>query len=488
MLDKHLCDLLEARGLDIELCANLGFRGDPERGQDWLVIPFLELGTEVNHKYRTLAGQKRFSQDEGGKKLFWNFDCLLDGTLDSLPLIITEGELDAVPAIQAGFLRTISVPDGAPATQVTNEDSRKYTYLADAKKLLDPVREIILAVDGDGPGHNLLNDLAIRLGKARCKWVRYPKCRTPDLHRDKGPGDTLKDLGEVLLEYGVKGVVETINRAQWMRVDGVYRMSELPPMPVIQGHPTHIPGLDKHLRLRTGDFSVVTGIPSHGKSSLVNEIAHRMARHHGWRTSFASFEQKPQIDHRRALRTLHSGYRVVDCTQEMLAAADAWIDEYYSFIVPSEDDEATLDWFLERAAAAVVQHGAKLVIADPWNEMDHIRPPDMSLTEYTGFAIKQFKKFAAKYDAHMMVVAHPAKMKREDGKTPVPTLYDISDSAHWFNKPDLGVIVHRIDEEDTLIRVQKSRYHDQIGEPGDVHLTFNKFNGRYSLFQRGEAA
>jgi twinkle protein len=41
--------------------------------------------------------------------------------------------------------------------------------------MLADVREIILATDGDGPGVNLMNDLAIRLGKARCKFVRYPK-------------------------------------------------------------------------------------------------------------------------------------------------------------------------------------------------------------------------------------------------------------------------------------------------------------------------
>ena len=34
-------------------------------------------------------------------------------TLSNDPLIITEGELDALSAIQAGFPRAISVPDGA---------------------------------------------------------------------------------------------------------------------------------------------------------------------------------------------------------------------------------------------------------------------------------------------------------------------------------------------------------------------------------------
>lgn len=475
MLNERLSALLEARGLDVEICAALGFAGSSMFGADTLAIPYLENGLVVNHKYRTLGGDKKFAQDKDARKIFWNQDCLTDPTLEGLPVIVTEGELDAVAAIQAGFARVISVPDGAPASAQGEDDSgKKYSYLLDALKLLAGCREIILAVDSDGPGVNLLNDLAIRLGKARCKWVKYP--------------EECKDLGDALRLFGVKGVVASINRAQWMRVDGVFKMSELPPMPTIDGLDCGIPGLGKHFRLRPGDFSVVTGIPSFGKSSFVNVVATRMAELYGWHTSFASFEQKPQIDHKRALRTLFAGYRVVDCSPQLLADADAWIDDYFSFIVPSEDDDVTLEWALERCAAAVVQHGARLVVLDPWNEMDHVRPPDMSITEYTGFAIKQFKKFASKYQAHVMVVAHPAKLKREDGKTPVPSLYDISDSAHWYNKADLGIIIHRVDADDTLLRVQKSRYHDQLGEPGDLHVSYNRRTGRYVNLTAGGVA
>jgi twinkle protein len=101
------------------------------------------------------------------------------------------------------------------------------------------------------------------------------------------------------------------------------------------------------------------------------------------------------------------------------------------------------------------------VVIDPWNEMDHTRPPDMTLTEYVGYAIKQFRKLAKKYKVYLIVVAHPSKMLRgQGGKYPVPGLYDISDSAHWSNKADIGIVVHREDliaSKETKIRVVKSR-------------------------------
>jgi twinkle protein len=104
----------------------------------------------------------------------------------------------------------------------------------------------------------------------------------------------------------------------------------------------------------------------------------------------------------------------------------------------------------------------------------------MSQTDYTGFAIKQIKKFARRYNVHVAVVAHPAKLQRnKEGEYPIPTLYDVADSAHWANKADLGVIVHR-QENNTLVRVQKSRYHKDIGLPDDYILDYDTETMRFS--------
>jgi len=281
----------------------------------------------------------------------------------------------------------------------------------------------------------------------------------------------------------VVAVRETIRRAQWLRLDGVYRLSELPPAAPPVAHRTGIAGLDPHYRIRRGDFCVITGLPGHGKTSLVNEIACRMAQTHGWSTVFASFEQTPQIDHRRALRTFHAGKRERDMDPGELARADRWIDRHFAFVVAGEDDETNLLWTLERVSAAILRFEADLVVIDPWNEMDHSRPSDMTLTEYVGFAIRQFRKLARRHGVHVIVVAHPAKMQRgRDGTYPVPGLYDISDSAHWSNKADVGIVVHRpslIDDPGTAIRVVKSRYHSAIGVPGEVKAVWDEARGRF---------
>lgn len=72
-------------------------------------------------------------------------------------------------------------------------------------------------------------------------------------------------------------------------------------------------------------------------------------------------------------------------------------------------------------------------------------------------------------------------MKDENGDYRIPTLYDISDSAHWYNKADLGVVVHR-KKDHTILRVAKSRYHDEIGIPGEVFMTYRFEERRFEPY------
>lgn len=465
--DRHE-KILEARGLDVELLERFGIASASRKGSDWIVIPVFEGGVLVNRVYRTIAGEKQFSQDQGGKQIFWNSDVIADETLANQPLIITEGHFDALSAIIAGYARTVSVPNGAPA-EASDDPSQRYKFIDLAPRALHECREIILAVDNDGPGTNLLNDLALRLGRARCKWVKYQK--------------GCKDLNDALREYGLRGVTESIVCASWMEVDGLYRLSELPPLPPSIPHVSGFPGLDNHYRLRLGDLSIITGIPSHGKSTFTNEIICRMAMKHNWKAAMASFEQSPQRDHRRWLRTWYSGKYERDQDARELAEADGWIDKTFLFVVPNENDDPTLDWILERFHTAVIRHGVKICLIDPWNEVEEDRPLDVSLTQYIGQSLRRLKRVARKLQVHMMVVAHPMKMRRnENGKYPFPSLYDVSDSAHWYNRCDVGVIVYR-DGDSSTIRVAKSRYHDQIGEPGDVNVRYVPHRAKYELIE-----
>ena len=284
------------------------------------------------------------------------------------------------------------MPDGAPPPGERSledlESGAKYGWMRDIRAFLtrERVPEIILATDGDENGAALLHDLSVLLGRFRCKFLTYPKApESAGLSRTR-----CKDLNEVLQFWGAKGVVETIGRAQWIRVDGVYRMSELPPLPEPQVFDIGFRLISENYRMRLGDFVVVTGVPGLGKSTFANDLCCRVALAHGLKIAWASFEQAPQRDHRRALRSWYGvtdwldpeqrfykrGVPVHEMEAKDIAEADVWIDAQHVFIVPSEDDDVTLDWMLDRMEAAVVRHGVQVIVVDPWNEMDHCRGRD----------------------------------------------------------------------------------------------------------------
>jgi twinkle protein len=444
---------LEGRKLDPETASRLGITASDGR----IEIPYRREGEIKNRKYRSLAA-KKFWQD-GGKQFVWNYDVLLDGSLEQ-PILITEGEFDALAAIQSGYPRTVSVPNGG-TTENVNLD-----WLADIENLLDT--DVILAFDNDEVGHNLLEQASTFLGRARCKWLKYP--------------DGCKDLNDVLVQHGEKGVMDCIASAAWVSVRGFYRMEELAPIPYRRAMSAGMGSLDNHMKLRLGDFSVCTGIPGHGKTTFLNDYINRIINNYDLKVCFASFEQPPQSDHLRALRTWYAGKLVKNMVPEEIKAADKWINEKFMFIVPGDDDTVSMEWLLDRMNAVVIRHGIKIIVIDPWNEMDHQRPPGVTLTEYTGRAIRHLKAFAKKFGVHVMVVAHPAKMLRDrNGKYPIPTLYDISDSSHWANKADLGFVVHRDPDDGDTIRIVKSRHHTEIGKVGVVDVKFSQDTGRYTV-------
>jgi len=464
-LTQKQIDILEGRGINVELAVRMGWRSAGRSGYgETIEIPYYRGGREVNCKTRSIEGEKRFHQVEGGEKCLYNVDAIRD--VGDEPLIITEGEMDSMIALQCGYV-AVSVPDGAPKDAIGDKQTVKYDYLRDVPPGL---KKIILATDGDNAGANLLHDLGIRLGKHRCQWVKYP------------PG--CKDLNDVFKAWGSTGVREIIAVAQYLHIDGLHRLSELPPRPEMAACDIGIAAMKDHLKLRPGDFSVMTGIPSHGKSTFANQLAFNMAKNHGWHICFASFEQEPQTEHRKALRTLYHGRPAYLQGNEDMTAADRWIDEHFSFIVPDEDSNEWFDiaWLKDRMAAAVTRHNAKMIVIDPWNELDHVfNSHEMTLTQYVGSSIKELKRFARRFIVHVMVIAHPAKLQKDkkDGTYPIPSAYDISDSAHWYNKTDQIIVVHRTKANNTLIRVAKSRYHYALGKPGDVELRFDDYTYRY---------
>ena len=64
-------------------------------------------------------------------------------------------------------------------------------------------------------------------------------------------------------------------------------------------------------------------------------------------------------------------------------------------------------------------------------------------------------------------------------------LYDISGSAHWYNRADNGICIYRqADKETGILRDEVDVYVQKIkfkvhGSQGLVHLTYERESGRF---------
>ena len=450
----------------------------PDIDGNIVVFPFLEHGIIVNEKYR--APGKKFWQRAGGRRTFWNADALDDPALDAghQALVITEGEIDALTAIECGFPLSVSVPDGAPPVpegerpddlapiDAGSEHAGKFEFLWNNRDRLKRIKRFIIATDGDRPGQRLAAELVRRLSASRCQFVEYP--------------DGCKDLNEVAVHHGNDAVAAVLNGAKPYPVRGLYRLSDYPDREAL---PTFVTGwwtVDKYLRLFAGEFMVVTGIPSHGKSTWVLNLLHNLAALHGWRAAVFSPEM-PTVPHLRdKLRRIKGGSTL---------EADNFIDDYFRFIdsdpTGREDVDFDLDWIIDKATDAVLRDGIRLLVIDPWNEVEHARRRDESVTDYIGRGIRALKRFARLYDVAVIVVAHPTKEVGRDGKGRPPSLYDIEGSAHWFNKCDHGIVIDRpspfVDE--AVLHVAKVRF-EESGEKGDVRMRFDRQSSRFETLER----
>ena len=420
---------LDQRGNLSDVARSAGVTATRRHGGLWLSFPYHLDGKLVNRKYRSIA-DKQHEMDKGGKLCLWNAECLSERPSE---LIITEGEFDALAAMACGFRHVVSVPNGAPSDKIDDPvNANRYAFLYETEEALKHVGTIILATDGDKPGRTLAHDLTCILGIERCKFVTYP--------------EGCKDLNDVLLQFGQAAVVELISTAKPYPVQGLYRLSDFPDDVEIRAMETGVEALDPLMRIVLGTLTVFSGYSNMGKSTVINTIlANCIGRNVP--ICIASFETMPKPILRNGLARA-----LIGCSWQQFPshpdkeAALAKVDESVSIISNALDDEADIDLeaYLELIRVAVVRNGARVVVLDPWNELEHKRRHDETETEYIGRAIRQLKRFAKRHDVSLWVVAHPSKPQK--GQTGKPGLYDISGSANWANRADYGLIYHRPDK------------------------------------------
>ncbi len=252
-----------------------------------------------------------------------------------------------------------------------------------------------------------------------------------------------------------------------------------------RGESTGWRSMDEFYTVRAGEFTVITGIPGHGKSSWLDNVMINISRAKGWKWAVFSAENYPISRHIAGLSEVHLGKPFGKGPTERMSRNElehslSWLATHFRFIKPKED-RYSLDRIVQ--IAFEIDRIDALVI-DPWNELDHSRPKEIREDEFISTSLTKLRWFARTAEIHIFVVAHPAKYMRVHGQAkPVITLNEVKGASEWYAKADNGISVWRDEGDDTGatdIHVQKIRFRE-VGRAGHcVRLYYDRVSGRFT--------
>lgn len=124
------------------------------------------------------------------------------------PLIITEGEIDALSIYESGCANVVSVPCGCSNLE----------WINNCWEWLENFSQIIIFGDSDEPGMDMVSNVMKRLGEDRCLLPpEYP----PLIVDGKEIGRPCKDANEILYAYGSDYLREFVQSCEPAPIKGV---------------------------------------------------------------------------------------------------------------------------------------------------------------------------------------------------------------------------------------------------------------------------
>lgn len=343
------------------------------------------------------------------------------------PLVLCEGEIDALAVIQAGYKNAVSIPFGCSNTKFIDEQW----------EFFEQFDIIVVAGDNDEAGRKFTKEVVARLGQSKCRGVQYPLYYT----KSDGTKIAISDSNEVLYYYGAEKLLECINEAINKPIPTVVDFSDTQDFDIskVDGINFGLKEVDKALmRIFDGSLTILFAKAASGKTSLTNtiisnalddnksvflysqELANNLAAN--WilyslagRRNINSFVSKEGTPY----------YKVTSCARDKIL-------QYYKnqLFLYRDGESIDIDDILETAKVCVCRQGCSLVVLDNMTcisckgcESDLMRQTEI---------IRKCVTFAITYNCAVILCAHSRKTNESLG------LDDIMGSSN------AGNLAHRV--------------------------------------------
>lgn len=417
---------LKLRGFSKETCINRKI-GSDEKGN--IVMPYYENGKLVlikfrpSHKIVKKNGDIKSWREEGGKPVFWG----MDDCNPELPLVIVEGEMDALALDEAGIKNVVSVPSGSE-----DLDCIKICW-----SWLETFKKIIIWGDNDEPGQEMIRKLINRLGEYRCSLVNSDR----------------KDANEVLYHDGKDKIINAIANAKEVPIAGLLRLSDVENFDYSKAErvSSGFELIDKAIGgFMMGQVSLWTGSNASGKSTLLGQILVESIEKDFNVCAFSGELPAPLFKYWIELQM--AGKLNLNARYDELKKEDiyfvpdnvkdkmkAWYRDrfflYDSFGSAKGEDILKIFEYAARRYDCKVFSIDNLMITDFCSaNKDFYR----AQSEFMGKIIE----FTHKFNVHVHVVAHPRKTSGDITKN------DVGGSGDLTNRVDNVFSVSRIDKGD----------------------------------------
>lgn len=422
-----------------------------------IVFPYYKYGELVNVKYRTNLGngKKKFRQEKDTEKTLYGMDLVKDTDT----LIWVEGEMDVLALAEQGIF-AVSIPQGA--------SENKLECIENCFDFIQQFKTHIIAVDNDVPGDKLKESLLSRIGKEKCKVVNWKQYKDADEALIGGENlKTFIDSAEDIAPDGILTFYDCF--------DEIYKYNFEKDSDYFE---TGWTKFDNLVKIRTGYMMIVSGYPSRGKSTFVDNLLMNLSKRYGLKHLIASFESVI-AGHYNSLLEMYSEVAIYRYMREhdnnIFGEPFEFIaDHFYRFDI---DRLWTVDEIIERTELAVRKYGVKTLVIDPYNRLNN-KIVNNREDLYIGSILSKLSMLAKRLNILVIFIAHP---KKPDGEK-MPNMYSISGSGDWYNMADYGIIVHRDRSESgklnnlPTIFVEKVKNHflgDTSG--GEITLRYDEY-------------
>ena len=456
--------------LDLKVTQEKYFIPQVNKEAGCFVFNYFEGDKIVNKKYRD--SKKNFTQSKDGKPIFYNINSIIGQ--DSA--YIVEGEFDVLALHEIGVKNVISVPNGA------NDNDN---YWKTSEKYLADINKFYICTDNDEKGEILADKIAHRLGRYRCERVKF---------KNKDANGDLIDGGKIELE-------NSLSSSTRYPASGTFTAEDIQD-DILSLHKHGVPktvypkcysfgNLKDAFTTMRGHLTVVTGIPSHGKSNFVEWYVLNLIKDYNMKASFYSPEHHPMALHQSTFIEKvfaknfffnNTGRKKVN--EEEIKKYIKWSKERIYVTYP-DDDRPTWKWLLQTFKEQVYSYGVDVFVIDAFNKVE--MTGNTSELSQIRTVLTQLTNFAQQNDVMIFLIAHPTKMQKDElGYYKQPDLYNVSGSSDFKNITHNGLLVYRYfkdfgdySKDDVVIKSLKQKMKFQGETLAEEVFRYDLPSGRY---------